>query len=315
MHGNTTLMETFTVQSGGITLRGVKTPRSADDAGVRSPLLFVHGYPDTRATWSPQLEAFGRARSVAAFDLPGVGESRGVVGRGRLRIEALLADLEAVIDAAWGAEARVHLIGHDWGGALALCFAGDPRRSGRLRSVVTIAGPHPALMMARLQAALRSGEAAELRFFAGQLRRSWYMLAFQIPGLAEALWRRWPEALWRRVHRGGGVPREDPELAATREVILSAGIGMLGLYRENFSVVRPRLPTISAPTCLIAPGRDFALMPALYDNLRAHTEALEAHYVEANHWAHREIPGVVNGIIEAFVRRVEDAGSVREDRS
>ena len=288
---------------GGVRVHVVHARPDDADAAARPPALFVHGYPDTHTTWSHQLAALAPSRPVAALDLPGAGASASPDRPGGLRLAALLADLDAVVDAIAGSKGQVHLIGHDWGGAIAWHYAADPRRAARLRSITALAGPHPAMMVERLARGLRSRRRAELAFVADQLRRSWYILAFQIPGLAEAIWRRWPEALWRRAHRAGGVPHGDPELAPGRDAILRPAISLLGLYRDNFSLTPRPAPDVSVPACLIVPTRDFALAPALYDNVADHVPDLEVHAVDANHWAHRSDPARINAILADFIAR------------
>ncbi|HET97461.1 MAG TPA: alpha/beta hydrolase, partial [Desulfurivibrio alkaliphilus] len=59
-------------------------------------LLFVHGWTCRRSYWAPQLARFGGEQAVAAFDLPGHGDS----GPGRRQawgIKGLAADLEVCV--------------------------------------------------------------------------------------------------------------------------------------------------------------------------------------------------------------------------
>src|SRR6476661_5199670 len=83
--------------------------------------------------------------------------------------DQVAADVLALIDAS-GRE-RVHLVGHDWGGALAWLVAGN--HPTRIASLTVLSTPHPAAM----SRAWRSGTE--------QKRKSWYMAAFQVPRLPE----------------------------------------------------------------------------------------------------------------------------------
>lgn len=74
----------------------------------------------------------------------------------------------ALIDASGAA--RVHLVGHDWGAAVVWQVAN--MYPDRLASIVPVSTPHPRALG---QSMLRSG----------QLLRSWYMVAFQLPWLPE----------------------------------------------------------------------------------------------------------------------------------
>jgi len=98
---------------------------SGDDAADRSPVLYVHGVPDSSDLWVPFLERGGGI----AVDLPGFGRS----GK-RADLDYSIAGydrfLEDFLDHA-GVE-RLRLVVHDWGTA-ALAFAQRfPERIERL---------------------------------------------------------------------------------------------------------------------------------------------------------------------------------------
>jgi len=80
----------------------------------------------------------------------------------------MVADVLALADAA--GTARFHLVGHDWGGAVAWAVAA--LAPDRVRTLTSVSTPHP---RALARAVLTSGQAL----------RSWYMGAFQLPLLPE----------------------------------------------------------------------------------------------------------------------------------
>ncbi len=276
----------------------------------RSPLLFVHGYPDTHATWSYQLEALAPDHPVAAFDLRGVGDSR-IVGEpaAATRMARHLDDIEAVIDHVAGPKGQVHLVAHDWGGALAWMFAADPARAARLRSLTVIAAPHGGAALAMFRARLRRRSLADLAKLGEQIRRSWYLLLFQVPWLPEKYLGRDPVRTWVGAHRRGGVPRGDPELAdVSPEQARNNLVGLLPLYRQMFAretlrEARSGPQTIAVPVSLIIPLRDLALTPELYERISEFVPTLEEHRIDDNHWVHRSRAATVNQIIRDFVAR------------
>ena len=106
---------------------------------------------------------------------------------------ALGADADALADdvLAWADALSpgrpVALVGHDWGAAVT--YVACARAPDRVRAAVTMAVPHPAVFVRALATP-------------AQLARSWYMLAFQLPGfervaaardfaLIDRLWRTW----------------------------------------------------------------------------------------------------------------------------
>jgi pimeloyl-ACP methyl ester carboxylesterase len=79
-------------------------------------LLCVHGITSSRKMWTRTAEFFSSKYRVVAYDQRGHGDSAGV--RGPMTLERSLADLEAVAATLDGPIRG--LIGHSWGGAVAI---------------------------------------------------------------------------------------------------------------------------------------------------------------------------------------------------
>src|SRR5271166_4332693 len=82
------------------------------------PDVLLHGFPDTRHLWRNQVPALVAAGfRVIAPDLRGYGRTQipdgGVAS---CRIETLVADVKALLDALGVAKAR--LVAHDWGAVI-----------------------------------------------------------------------------------------------------------------------------------------------------------------------------------------------------
>lgn len=303
LHAELARLEHVFVAHDDVSLHVVRS-RPWDRGERRAPVLFLHGYPDTLDTWSLQLASLGQSHPVAAFDQRGVGRSTAPTGRDGYAFARYLGDIEAVIDDLTGPEGQVHLVAHDWGAALAWMFAEQPRYARRLRSLSILAGPHPNLMMRRLGRAAKNPR--ELGFFFDQLRKSWYMVFFQLPWLPEQLISRQFPRLWVQALRSGGVPKDDPLLRDfDAEGARRAALTPLALYRQALFRKPQPLRPVEVPTCLLVPLHDMALRPELYDDVHEVAADLEVHRLDANHWAHRERPTEVSGILEAFIRRVE----------
>jgi 3-oxoadipate enol-lactonase/4-carboxymuconolactone decarboxylase len=90
----------------------VAPPHPAGPAGA--PILLLHGLGLTRTSWAAQLGALGRRWRVAAWDLPGYGDSE------PLPSTTLTSLRDAVLHWADALDAdRFHLVGHSLGGMLA----------------------------------------------------------------------------------------------------------------------------------------------------------------------------------------------------
>ncbi len=102
----------------------------------RVPVLLLHGVPETSSSWrevAPRLAAGGRR--VLAPDLPGLG---GSTYPGPYDVPALAAQVAALLDAEQ--VGQVDVVGHDWGGVVALGLAGV--RPGRVRRLVVADAPY-----------------------------------------------------------------------------------------------------------------------------------------------------------------------------
>jgi pimeloyl-ACP methyl ester carboxylesterase len=134
-------------------------------------VVCLHGFPQDGTAYD------GVARLLAADGLRVlVPDQRGYSpgarpgGRSAYDLEALADDVVALLDAAEVQQA--HVVGHDWGGAVAW-FLGS-RRSDRVRSLTVLSTPHPAAMRAEW-------------WRSTQGLRSSYMAGFQLPVLPELM--------------------------------------------------------------------------------------------------------------------------------
>ncbi|MCD2105147.1 alpha/beta hydrolase [Rhodococcus erythropolis] len=111
---------------------------SGPDDGI--PLVALHGFPESAASWgkvTPLLTAAGYR--VIAPNQRGYSAGARPEGVDAYRIEHLVADVVGLLDALGLPDA--HLVGHDWGSAVAWQVAG--RHPNRIRSLTAISVPHP----------------------------------------------------------------------------------------------------------------------------------------------------------------------------
>lgn len=105
------------------------------DEGARPTgltLLLLHGFLDAGSTWDLVAEPLARAGyDVVAPDLRGFGRSARVGAGGYYYFPDYIADVAALVDAL--APARLGVVGHSMGGAVAVYFTGArPERVERL---------------------------------------------------------------------------------------------------------------------------------------------------------------------------------------
>lgn len=167
-----------------VTSRGTFGYVARGDA--KAPLvLCLHGFPDVATTFASMIGTVADAgyRAVAPW-MRGYAPS---VLAGPYDPDAIALDAIALSEAL-SPSAPVAIVGHDWGAVAT--YGAISMRPERFTRAVTMAVPHPLAFVANLPR------------LPAQLRRSWYMLAFQLPlaphlamrhdgALIDRLWRDW----------------------------------------------------------------------------------------------------------------------------
>jgi pimeloyl-ACP methyl ester carboxylesterase len=256
------------------------------DEGAGQPVLLLHGFPDTHRLWRHQMRALtGAGMRAIAPDLRGFGESGKPDAVAEYGVARSVADMIALLDAL--EIERAHVVGHDWGAAVAWALAAFlPDRIDRL---VALSVAHPSV--------LRDPPLE-------QRRRAWYTLLFQFEGVAEELLTRDDWKLFREWLRDDGdVERYVEDLS--RPGALTAG---LSWYRANLHPKRqlePRreLPPVQAPTLGIWSTDDHYLNEAPMLDSGAHvTGPWRYERVEgASHWMQLDAPERVNALLLDFL--------------
>ena len=231
-------------------------------AGDRLALL-LHGFPDDAGSMLPLMErlAADGFRAVAPY-MRGYGLSdRARDGDYQI---ARLADDAVGLVRALGHE-RALLIGHDWGAMAA--YAAAARAPERFTHLVALSVP-PARTLLR-----------NLPRFPAQLRRSWYIGAFQAPFLAERLLRRADFALIDRLWRDWSPGWSPPpgrlaEVKATfrypgtvqAALAYYRGLALNGAVRSRAYLESWRSSTqpIRVPGCVLVGARDGCLAPEVF---------------------------------------------------
>ncbi|GAB2520286.1 alpha/beta fold hydrolase [Nocardia heshunensis] len=260
-----------------------------------TPVVLLHGWPQTATEWSrltPYLHESGY-RTIAPTQR---GYSPGARPRGRYayRMTALVGDTVALIDAL--GVGPVHVVGHDWGSAVAWSLAAA--RPDLVATLTSVSIPHPG---AFIRTALTTS----------QLLRTPYMVLFQVPWLPELALAKLLPAL------------SDPQHPQRRERALAAsGMDAESLDRVVHDIIgggalkysinwyramliadpRKAFRKVTVPTTHVSSTRDHYIVPE--------NAALTGHYVEgpfthevldATHWIAEERPAELAAVIIARI--------------
>jgi len=288
----------------GITLGANGLSFSALAAGSGSTVLCLHGFPDHKGSFRHQLPALAAAGHRAIAPTLRGYEPSAQPADGDYAISSMAEDVVGWIDCL--GERAVHLVGHDWGAVIG--YAAAAMAPERLRSLTTLAVPHPGRMQ-------RDG----IRRLPSQLRRSWYMLFFQLRGIADAVVeaRDWAfiERLWRDWSPGWELPEE--ELRDVKHTLAQPGVkkAALGYYRATFEFRSQASKDTARLFESVIPVRTLALTGELDGcmDTRLHDLTMKdedfpkgfevARVAGAGHFLHQEKPEVVNPLLIDWLGR------------
>jgi pimeloyl-ACP methyl ester carboxylesterase len=250
------------------------------DSGEESApaAILLHGFPDSSAVWdrlTPLLCAAGFR--IIAPDLRGFGDTDmpprladyEIAGGAAVDVVAILETLKI---------ARAHLVGHDFGAPVAWGLAAQ--QPARFLSLTALSVGHP-------RAYLAAG--------AEQKRRSLYIVAHQMRGLCEWLYRRNDWALLRR-HWDAGPDIDETIRQLSRPGRLTAG---LNWYRANIPLRRMLFggaalgeEVVRVPTLGVWPSAEKYLVE---EQMRASAQWVDASWTYerldgAGHWLQVDAP-------------------------
>jgi pimeloyl-ACP methyl ester carboxylesterase len=252
--------------------------------GDGDPVLLLHGWPDDAGLWRDQVPALtGAGFRVITPDLRGFGRSGRPADKDAYKLANSVADVAAVLDAvgvAPGAASGVHVVGHDWGAAVAWLTA--MYLPDRVRTLTVLSVPH-----------LAAPDTVRQREMA------WYQLFFQFEAVAEATLEYDDWAALRELAPGyRDIGRAIANLS--RPGALTASMNW---YRANVAPrmpgPRPQLPPVLAPTLGIWSDGDRYLDGA---RMRASGDLVAGpwRYEEikgATHWIPLDAPAELNALL------------------
>jgi pimeloyl-ACP methyl ester carboxylesterase len=259
----------------------------AEPAGnSRAPaVLLLHGWPDSHRLWRHQVPALTAAGfRVVAPDLRGFGASGRPADVAAYGLANIVGDVLGVLDHL--AIERAHVVGHDWGAAVAWAIAA--LFPDRVDHLVALSVGHPS--------AFRAAGLA-------QREKSWYMLLFQFEGIAE----RWlSDDDYANFRAWARHPDADAVISElSRPGALTA---TLNWYRANLppaALVEPALdvPPVARPTMGIWSRDDMALTEENVTGSADHVTA-EWRYERidgSGHWIPLETPDELTALLLDFL--------------
>ena len=259
-------------------------------------VLLLHGFPEFWYSWRHQIPALARHFKVVVPDLRGYNDSDKPASG--YDLDTLSADIRGLI-ASLG-YTKAHIVGHDCGGAIAWHIA--QKFPETLNRLAILNAPHPQRFLQEMASNL------------DQMRRSWHILAFQVPGIPEWLIRQNLKDFVQGILQGqavrkGAFSAEETKIyqaALEKPGVLAAA---MNYYQQMFHPQRlwnwgQKLEPVTVPTLVLWGEEDAFLSHKLVEGLdRLITAPFKLKLVpNCGHWIQQEAPQTVNRELLSFLR-------------
>ncbi len=246
-----------------------------DEGQGGPPLMFLHGWCDSSATWDATLAAFSGGHRCIAPDMRGHGQS-GLPVDHSYTLEALSGDAVAICEAA--GVSRPVVVGHSFGGVLAAEIA--RRFPAFPRAVVVVDQP---LDVGAFSETMRPAEAL--------VRSLETHLAFR-------------EQIYRQIC-GPTLPAALADAIVARGLQTPADVGM-ALWAPLFEMTDAELAErgaalIAALSRIPALSIDHDDSAGYHAALKASAPSIGTELLPASHWIHEERPAEFQALLRQFV--------------
>jgi len=248
--------------------------------------VLLHGCPASGRLWRHLAPALADAGfQVIVPDLRGYGRSDKPEPVEAYSIPVLAGDVLAIL--AERGIGKAHVVGHDWGAALAWALASFA--PGNVDHLVVLSVGNPVTFLRTLE----------------QRQKSWYMLLFQFPGVAE----RWlTEDNWANFRHWGRHPDGDAviaELEANGSLTPGLNWYRANIAPESWAGPPLQLPPVQAPAMGVWSSGDFALSEVqMTDSAQNMAGSWRYERLDGpGHWMQLEAPDKVNELLLDFLPR------------
>lgn len=265
------------------------------DKGKGTPVLLLHGFPDSKELWGNQIPALVNAGfRVIAPDLRGYGNSPSPLEKEKYAMPILMSDVIGILDEL--NLDKVHLVGHDWGASLSWQLVNYYEQRFNSLTVLSVGFP---------------GNSAWSSL--KQRQKSWYFYLFLQEGLAEKTfadnnWKFAKEVLADHKQLEDVLQRFQKSNALTTALNWYRGNLQNMLSQPNVdykpSNEKPVIPQkkIKLPVLGIWSNMDFALTEAQMKQSTEYTTNFTYKKIEgAGHWMMLDKPAELNSLILNFL--------------
>lgn len=260
------------------------------------PIIFLHGFPESRRTWRHQMAVLSDRYYCVAPDQRGYAGSSKPQDVSAYSVPTLIADVFALADAL--GIGRFTLVGHDWGGAIAWAVA--LKDQARIERLIQCNAAHPYVFQRTLVHDL------------AQRANSQYIRQFRERDIEGEVAQRGMDWFFADRFEGkltaSNMTEEDRAAYIAEWSNPGALTGMLNWYRaspmqvpamdapiESTPFLDRPFPKLTMPVLVIWGLKDQALLPCQLDGLEDHIKELSVvRIADAGHFVPWEAPDAVN---------------------
>ncbi|MEK6636741.1 MAG: alpha/beta hydrolase [Pseudomonadota bacterium] len=268
---------------------------------AHSPIIFLHGFPESHRTWRHQMAELARDHYVIAPDQRGFARSSKPAEISDYTPGKMVADLFALADAL--SLIRFTLAAHDWGGAIG--WAAALKAPERIARLIICNAPHPLIFQRTLIDDLPQRQASQ------------YILAFRDTieaRIAENGLEWFFEHSFMRHLQASNVSAQDRAAYLDEWSQPGAIHSMLNWYRATpmhvpgMDEVPPRpafldapFPILKMPVLIVWGMNDPALLPCQLEGLGALLADPTIARIDCGHFTPWEAPEAVNAAMRSFL--------------
>jgi pimeloyl-ACP methyl ester carboxylesterase len=263
-------------------------------------VLLAHGFPEFWYGWRKQIPYLAKAGyHVIAPDQRGYNLSDKPQSVQDYQIDKLANDLIALAKSQ-GKE-KFHLVGHDWGAAVA--WWTGVHYPEHLKSLSILNVPHLMVMRKNLLSNIK------------QIKKSWYAFAFQLPFFPEWFMghQNFRKSIGALKHTSQPGSFSDDDLEKYREAWAQPGAmqAMINWYRA-IGRRPPKMANrgrVSTPTQILWGAKDEFLGQEMVEPSIAFCDRGKVEiYPEATHWLQHDDADAVNTALLTFMQEHDDLG-------
>ena len=259
-------------------------------------IILLHGFPECWNTWRHQIPQLADAGyRVYAPNLRGYGQSSKPDKVMDYHLECLITDVDAIRKES--GRNKVHIVAHDWGGAIGWTYAN--KYSEHTASLSVLNMPHLQVFLNSVWGSLR------------QMLKSWYIVFFQLPWLPERFlsfnnfaFFKW---IMKKSSAEGSYTDRDIEILEEHWKTPGALTASINYYRAIFRK-QPRETRkesrVTSPTQILWGEQDIALSTSMAEKSLEYTEGGSlTTYPDGTHWlAHDKPDEVTNRVLEHLAK-------------